>query len=131
MKEFRFKIIVILAAIVLAVYLLWPTYKDYSNTKNITATVTQKQVEIKKTYPEITKQDLEKKLVAIEDSIRVSDPSIAETRQKRIKLGLDLQGGMRVVLEVNTAKLMEKLAKNPDDIFQESTSRSRKRSRFI
>ena len=126
MKEFRFKIIIILATLVLAVYLLWPTYKDYSNTKNITATVTKKQEEIKRTYPEITKQDLEKKLIAIEDSIRVSDPSIAETRQKRIKLGLDLQGGMRVVLEVNTAKLMEKLAKNPDDIFKKVLAEAEK-----
>lgn len=126
MKEFRFKIIIILGTLVLAVYLLWPTYKDYSNTKNITATVTKKQEEIKRTYPEITKQDLEKKLIAIEDSIRVSDPSITETRQKRIKLGLDLQGGMRVVLEVNTAKLMEKLAKNPDDIFKKVLAEAEK-----
>lgn len=126
MKEFRFKIIIILAALVLAVYLLWPTYKDYSNTKTITETVTKKQEEIKRTYPEITKQDLEKKLIALEDSIRVSDPSIAETRQKRIKLGLDLQGGMRVVLEVNTAKLLEKLAKNPDDVFKKVLAEAEK-----
>jgi preprotein translocase subunit SecD len=39
-------------------------------------------------------------------------------REKRVKLGLDLQGGMRVVLEVNTGKLIEKLAKNPDEIFR-------------
>ena len=126
MKEFRFKIIIILAALVLAVYLLWPTYKDYSNNKSITETVTKKQEEIKRTYPEITKQDLEKKLIAIEDSIRVYDPSIAETRQKRIKLGLDLQGGMRVVLEVNTAKLLEKLAKNPDDVFKKVLAEAEK-----
>ncbi|NWF90245.1 MAG: protein translocase subunit SecD, partial [Ignavibacteriaceae bacterium] len=118
MKEFRFRIIIILAAIVLAVYLLWPTYKDYSNTKNISETINKKSEEIKKSYPEISKQDLSKKLTAIEDSIRVSDPSILEARQKRIKLGLDLQGGMRVVLEVNTAKLLEKLAKNPDEVFK-------------
>jgi SecD/SecF fusion protein len=126
MKEFRFKLIIILAAIVLAVYLLWPTYKDYSNTKSIAETVTKKQEEIKRTYPEITKQDLEKKLVAIEDSVRVADPSIAEARKKRIKLGLDLQGGMRVVLEVNTAKLMEKLAKNPDDVFKKVLAEAEK-----
>ena len=126
MKEFRFKLIIILAAIVLAVYLLWPTYKDYSNTKSIAETVTKKQEEIKRTYPEITKQDLEKKLIAIEDSVRVADPSIAEARKKRIKLGLDLQGGMRVVLEVNTAKLMEKLAKNPDDVFKKVLAEAEK-----
>lgn len=126
MKEFRFKITVIIAAIALAVYLLWPTYKDYSNTKSITETVTKKQEEIKRNYPEITKQDLQKKLVAYEDSIRVSDPSITAARQKRIKLGLDLQGGMRVVLEVNTAKLMEKLAKNPDDVFKKVLAEAEK-----
>src|SRR4030066_2469853 len=120
MKEFRFKIIVILAALALSVYLLWPTYKDYSNNKSITEIVSKKQEEIKRTYPEITKQDLQKKLVAIEDSIRVSDPSIADARQKRIKLGLDLQGGMRVVLEVNTGRLLEKLAKDPDQTFKDA-----------
>ncbi len=126
MKEFRFKIIAILAAIGLAVYLLWPTYKDYSNTKMINESVAQKQVELKTTYPELTKQDLQKKLVAFEDSIKVVDPSIAAARQKRIKLGLDLQGGMRVVLEVNTAKLIEKLAKNPDDIFKKVLAEAEK-----
>ena len=126
MKEFRFKIIIILAAIVLAVYLLWPTYKDYSNNKSISETVEKKRTELKTSIPEITKQDLEKKLIAIEDSIRVADPSILETRQKRIKLGLDLQGGMRVVLEVNTAKLLEKLAKNPDDVFKKVLTEAEK-----
>ncbi|MDO8549625.1 MAG: protein translocase subunit SecD, partial [Ignavibacteria bacterium] len=53
-----------------------------------------------------------------EDSIKASDPSIEETRRKRVKLGLDLQGGMRVVLEVNTGKLLEKLAKDPDQVFK-------------
>lgn len=126
MKEFRFKIIVILATLALSIYLLWPTYKDYSNTKSITESVTKKQEEIKRTYPEITKQDIQKKLIAYEDSIRVSDPSILASRQKRIKLGLDLQGGMRVVLEVNTAKLLEKLAKNPDDVFKKVLAEAEK-----
>ena len=40
---------------------------------------------------------------------------LRELRSKRIKLGLDLQGGMRVVLEVNVLKLIEDLAKNKDD----------------
>src|ERR1041384_617517 len=40
-----------------------------------------------------------------------------DARQKRIKLGLDLQGGMRVVLEVNVLKLIEDLAHNKDSTF--------------
>lgn len=54
----------------------------------------------------------------VEDSIKIADPSILEARKKRVKLGLDLQGGMRVVLEVNTGKLLEKIANNPDDVFK-------------
>lgn len=126
MKEFRFKIVIILAAIALAVYLLWPTYKDYSNTKEITKKISEQRELILTSQPEISKVDLQKKLTAIEDSLRVSDPSIAEARQKRIKLGLDLQGGMRVVLEVNTAKLLEKLAKNPDDVFKKVLAEAEK-----
>lgn len=126
MKEFRFKIVVILAAIVLAVYLLWPTYKDYSNTKEITKKISEQRELIITSQPEISKLDLQKKLAALEDSLRISDPSISEARQKRIKLGLDLQGGMRVVLEVNTAKLLEKLAKNPDDVFKKVLSEAEK-----
>jgi preprotein translocase subunit SecD len=126
MKEFRFKIIIILGALILSVYLLWPTYKDYRNNKDMAETVAKQELEIKKTDPEISKQDLQKKLTAIEDSIRVADPSILETKQKRIKLGLDLQGGMRVVLEVNTAKLLEKLVKNPDDVFKKVLAEAEK-----
>lgn len=126
MKEYRFKIITIIAALALAVYLLLPTFKDYNNTKKINKLTSEKQVEIKTTYPEITKSELQKKLTAYEDSIRTADPSITEARQKRIKLGLDLQGGMRVVLEVNIARLLEKLAKNPDDVFKKVLSEAEK-----
>ena len=38
-------------------------------------------------------------------------------RFKRIKLGLDLQGGLRVVLEVDIIQLLDDLAKNKDDNF--------------
>lgn len=126
MKEYRFKIITIIAALALAVYLLLPTFKDYNNTKRINKLASEKQVEIKTTYPEITKSEFQKKLTAYEDSIRTADPSIAEARQKRIKLGLDLQGGMRVVLEVNIARLIEKLAKNPDDVFKKVLAEAEK-----
>ncbi|MDP2365428.1 MAG: protein translocase subunit SecD [Ignavibacteria bacterium] len=59
-----------------------------------------------------------KRLTLVEDSIKIADPSILEARKKRVKLGLDLQGGMRVVLEVNTGKLLEKIANNPDEVFK-------------
>ncbi|KAB2846426.1 MAG: protein translocase subunit SecD, partial [Ignavibacterium sp.] len=118
MKEFRFKIIIVLAAVLLSIYLLYPTYQDYQNTKFLTAALETKRNELKKQYPDLPKDKIEQMVTLTEDSIKVADPSILDARKKRIKLGLDLQGGMRVVLEVNTAKLLEKIANNPDDVFK-------------
>lgn len=118
MKEFRFRVILIIAAIGLSIYLLYPTYADYRNSQKISGILEEKRQEIKSLHPDLTRDEIERRLTVIEDSIKQADPSIAEARQDRIKLGLDLQGGMRVVLEVNTVKLLEKLAKNPDDVFK-------------
>ncbi len=118
MKEFRFRLIIIVAAIVLAVYLLYPTYLDYQNSSDIKQTLELKRQQLLKENPEITKSQIDKLLRTTEDSILASNPDIVKTKEKRVKLGLDLQGGMRVVLEVNTAKLLEKLAKNPDETFR-------------
>lgn len=119
MKELRFRLILILAAVALCVYLLYPTYADYRNSKEISKVLDQKRQEIKSANPDVSKEQLEQRLNLVEDSIKAADPSIVEARQERVKLGLDLQGGMRVVLEVNTAKLMEKIARNPDDTFKQ------------
>ncbi len=118
MKEFRFKIIIILGVIALCLYLLYPTYVDYQNTKVMNKALEKRKQELKKDNPGMTTSQIDLRLAAMEDSIKTANPSFVEARQKRIKLGLDLQGGMRVVLEVNTAKLLEKLAKNPDDTFK-------------
>ncbi len=118
MKEFRFKIIIILGVIALCLYLLYPTYVDYQNTKVMNKALEKRKQELKQNNPGMTTSQVDLRLAAMEDSIKNANPSFVEARQKRIKLGLDLQGGMRVVLEVNTAKLLEKLAKNPDDTFK-------------
>jgi preprotein translocase subunit SecD len=118
MKEFRFRIILILAAVVLSIYLLYPTYQDYQNTKSLTSSLESKRNELLKLDPNLTKDQLATRLALAEDSIKIADPSILDARKKRVKLGLDLQGGMRVVLEVNTGKLLEKIANNPDDVFK-------------
>jgi SecD/SecF fusion protein len=118
MKELRFRFILILAAIALSIYLLYPTFQDYQNSKEISSVLEQKREEIKASNPDYTKPQVDRALNVIEDSIKQADPSIMQARMKRIKLGLDLQGGMRVVLEVNTGKLLEKLANNPDQVFK-------------
>jgi SecD/SecF fusion protein len=94
-RKYRVKILIILAAVALAAYFLYPTYHDYSLTK---------------TLSQLHGTDSTAFVEANEQTIR-------DARQKRIKLGLDLQGGMRVVLEVNVLRLMEDLAKNKDDGF--------------
>ncbi len=95
MKKNRGKLILTLAFVLLSFYFLYPTYKDYQFTKELRT---------------LTGDDSLKFVESNEAAIR-------EARAKRIKLGLDLQGGMRVVLEVNVLKLLEDLAKNKDDNF--------------
>ena len=128
MKEFRFRLIIIVAAIALAVYLLYPTYLDYQNNKVIKKSLETYKEELKKSDPELTISETEKLVKTREDSILAVNPSFVKDKEDRIKLGLDLQGGMRVVLEVNTGKLLEKLAKNPDETFRTVLANAKKES---
>lgn len=95
MKKNRGKLIIIIASILLSLYFLYPTYKDYQFMRKLQTLVGE---------------DSLKYLEENEGKIRAA-------RSNRIKLGLDLQGGMRVVLEVNTLKMLEDVAKNKDDLF--------------
>ena len=94
-KKYVTRIVIIAACVVVAVYYLFPTWRDY---------------------------DLHRQLKTLSgtDSLQFvadHDLGLRDARARRIKLGLDLQGGMRVVLEVNVLKLIEDLAKNRDDVF--------------
>lgn len=95
MQKYRFRIIIIVLTGALGIYYLYPTYKDY---------------QIQKTLSGLSGKDSL-------DFLEKNEAEIRDARAKRIKLGLDLQGGMRVVLEVNVLKLIEDLAKNKDDVF--------------
>lgn len=119
MKELRFRTILIVAAVALSVYLLFPTYQDYQNNKNISNIINQLRDSISTANPNLSDEEITAFLEFKEDSIRVSDPDIKKAREKRVKLGLDLQGGMYLVMEVNTAKLLERLAKDPDQQFKD------------
>jgi preprotein translocase subunit SecD len=82
------KIVLILAAIVLSLYLLYPTY----------------QLSVM--------SDEDKARMELEDK-----KSMIDLKSKSINLGLDLQGGMHVVLEVDIKELLNQLAKNKNEIF--------------
>lgn len=89
------KIFLILAAVVVSLIFLYPTFEDYQYRKKLSSLSGQDSI----TYLEQNQE------------------GILNARLKRIKLGLDLQGGMRVVLEVDVIKLIEDIAKNKDDNF--------------
>jgi preprotein translocase subunit SecD len=118
MKEIRFRLILIIGVIALCLYLLYPTLKDYLNNQEVSKQVEKLQSKVQKSNPSLSDEQIREKLASLKDSILTSKPEYRAAREKRIKLGLDLQGGMYLVMEVNTAKLLEKLAKDPDDIFK-------------
>jgi SecD/SecF fusion protein len=98
------RIILIVAAVVLSVVFLWPTYQDYTYRQHLSKLAGQDSL----SYYEQHQDD------------------ILNAKVKRIKLGLDLQGGMRVVLEVDVLQLLDDLAKNKDDNFRSIIADARK-----
>lgn len=101
------KIFLIIAAVVVALIFLYPTYKDYQYRKELSSRSGQDSI----AYLEQHQED------------------ILNAKLKRIKLGLDLQGGMRVVLEVDVIQLLEDIAKNKDDNFLAIVKEVREQSR--
>ncbi len=98
MKKNRFRIFLTLLFLGLSLYFLYPTYKDYQFNKEIS------------------------NLKNAQDSAAFFDKysnDILKARDNRIKLGLDLQGGMYVIMEVDIAKLLNDLAKKQDDILKQ------------
>lgn len=103
MKKNRFRIILTLLFVFLSFYFLYPTYKDYQYNKEI------------------------EKLKTSEDSLAFFEKNgadVLDTREKTIKLGLDLQGGMYVIMEVDVEKLLQDLAKRKDDTFNDILKQS-------
>ena len=73
-------------------------------------------------YPTYVSNSFDKEISNLSgnDSLRYveeNEEAIREAKNSRLKIGLDLQGGMRVVLEVEISKLIEDMAKNKDDQF--------------
>ncbi|MCK6602929.1 MAG: protein translocase subunit SecD [Bacteroidetes bacterium] len=93
MKQNGFKIFSIVAILIMAIFFLYPTWQDG---------------ELKKTLNTLSGND---SLKYIEENRE----KIESIEDGRLKLGLDLQGGMYVVLEVDLVSLLEKLAKSQDE----------------
>ncbi|MBM4169454.1 MAG: protein translocase subunit SecD [Ignavibacteria bacterium] len=90
------KLILIASAVILSLYFLYPTYRDYQYRKEVTSLSGQDSL----------------------NYVEENRGKMLEAKLKRLKLGLDLQGGMRVVLEVDIVRLLTDLARNKDDNFR-------------
>ena len=93
MKKNLSRIVLTIVLIALAIYFIYPTYKDYTLNQDI---------------KNLSGQDSLDFLIQHSDEIR-------SNQEKRIKLGLDLKGGMYVIMDVDVIKLLEDLAKKKDD----------------
>src|SRR5689334_11808064 len=92
--KFYLTVVFVLAS----VWTLWPTFQFYS----LSATERQQVLQARPT-------------MATTEADRVKLEGYAKLRDKAIKLGLDLQGGMYLLLEVDTSKLGPAEAKNAVD----------------
>ena len=82
MKELRFRALLVVAAVALSVYLLFPTYQDYNNNIEIKNIVNQLKDSITTANPNLSSDEIESLIEFKEDSIRISDPSIKKAREK-------------------------------------------------
>jgi preprotein translocase subunit SecD len=96
MKNKRFNLLLIAVVTLVAVWSLWPTWRDYSFSTHLGSF---------KSGP---------------DSLRYAMSNrdeIENARKKSLKLGLDLKGGMHLVMEVDQVDLFEQKAWNKDAKF--------------
>jgi SecD/SecF fusion protein len=94
-SSIKVKFFLIIGAIALSLYLLYPTYLISS-----------------KTDDELRSMELQDK------------KSFVELKSKTINLGLDLQGGMHVVLEVDIKELLYQIAKNKNDLLTKTLDKT-------
>jgi SecD/SecF fusion protein len=103
LKKNRFRILLTLLFVFLSFYFLYPTYKDHKFNQEIE-----------------TLKNSEDSLAFFEKN----GADVLKARENRIKLGLDLQGGMYVIMEVDVEKLLQDLAKRKDDTFNKILNES-------
>jgi SecD/SecF fusion protein len=92
LKKNLTRIVLTVFLIILSLYFLYPTYQDYNLSQELKGKTGQDSI----------------------DFLDKNGEQLKSARDKRIKLGLDLKGGMYVVLDVDIVKLLEDLAKKKD-----------------
>src|SRR5882762_9379571 len=94
----QWKLYLTIAFVLASVWTLWPTFQFYSLPPKVRQEVLQARP-----------------AMATSEAERLKLEKYAKLREKAIKLGLDLQGGMYLLLEVDTSKLGPAEAKNAVD----------------
>jgi SecD/SecF fusion protein len=111
LKKHIGKILIIVIPVALALFLLYPTY-------DASELMEKKNEYLKKADNAETSKD---SLDIMEEFDEKYGDDLEQARQDRLKLGLDLRGGMYVTLEVDVIKLLQESAQQDaiDDIFME------------
>ena len=91
----------------LSAYYLWPSVRYYSETSKMDALTVEERTQYE-----------------VDNAVK-----LASLKEKALNLGLDLQGGMHVTLEVQVAELVKGLATDTDDIFDQAYTAARDRIR--
>ncbi|HEY5536537.1 MAG TPA: protein translocase subunit SecD [Ignavibacteria bacterium] len=94
MKKNLARIVLTGVFILFAIWFIYPTYRDNQLNKELATKTGQDSVDFITNYGD----------------------KLKKSREDRIKLGLDLKGGMYVVLDVDVIKFLEDIAKKKDDI---------------
>ena len=107
MKNKPFNLFLIVLVTVVSLWSLWPTWRDYSLSKQLDS------------------------FASGEDSLKFSlshRDELENVRKKSLKLGLDLKGGMHLVMEVDQVDLFEQKAWNKDARFHAIMQRVRQKA---
>jgi len=107
MKNNTFKLILIAVVALVSVWSIWPTYRDYALTKKLNSFDSRA------------------------DSLKFAldhREEIEQAHDKSLKLGLDLKGGMHLVMEVDILDLIEQKAWNKDENFNRIMDSVRQRA---
>ena len=109
MKQTWSRYLIIFAPLVIAGILLWPTFRSYQLGKEKAAAAASKDT------------------VRINNFMRDNGESYRNAKNSSVKLGLDLQGGMYVMLEVDIVKLIEEsaLRESVDETFAEVIAKTK------
>ncbi|MFP4528417.1 MAG: protein translocase subunit SecD [Candidatus Kapaibacterium sp.] len=111
MKKIAGKLALILVPVIIALFLLYPTYEAYRLEQ-------KKQAALEEADQAPTRADSAARMERFQKQF---GEELQQSRDQRLKLGLDLRGGMYVTLEVDVLRLIDETAQKEakDEIFQQ------------